>query len=46
MPHAQCLGFLLGYTKFVLYDIFMFGSWILKIHGVVLIVPGSFDIYK
>ena len=25
MPHTQCLGFLLGYTKFVLYDIFMFG---------------------
>ena len=22
MPHAQCLGFLLGYTKFVLYATF------------------------
>ena len=26
IPHTQCLGFLLGYTKkFVLYVIFMFG---------------------
>ena len=31
MQHTQCLGFRLGYTKFVLYAIFMFGSEVLKI---------------
>ena len=47
MPHTQCLGFLLGYTKkFVLYVIFIFWARDLKNAWVGLIVSGSFDIYK